>query len=126
MKIFLNSKSNKTGFITALILSLILILLVVFSNNLFSTITYLVAMFFASKAMYTSFKIEEKAIKIFVTKYDHVNAHYWHIPCYFVPDNNMLQGRNLIYDILVSIAIWIDVHIFRIEDFSIYVEQEED
>lgn len=51
-------------------------------------------------------------------------AYYRGIPVYFDPKTNELIGRNIFYDFLIKINIWIDVNIINIEEFPIHVEKE--
>ena len=50
-------------------------------------------------------------------------ARYRGIPCYFDESSGDLEGRNLFYDILVHINVWIDVNIACVESFEIEIEE---
>lgn len=51
-------------------------------------------------------------------------AYYRNIPAYFNPANNELCGRNWFYDKLIDINIFFDVHIVRVTEFPILIEEE--
>ena len=52
-------------------------------------------------------------------------AHYRSIPAWFDEENNEIFGRNWFCDILIDINIWLDVNVFQVEDFPIYIEEEQ-
>jgi len=52
-------------------------------------------------------------------------AYYRGIPAYFDPETNELIGRNMFYDLLIDINIWIDVYVINIEEFPIHIEKNE-
>ena len=54
------------------------------------------------------------------------NARYWGIPCWYNPFNDELSGKNLIYELLLKIVLWIDVNILEVEEFSIWIDVDED
>ncbi len=51
-------------------------------------------------------------------------AYYRKIPAYFNLETSELRGRNKIYDILISINIWIDCNIIQVEEFPILIEED--
>ena len=53
-------------------------------------------------------------------------AKYRGIPAYFDLDTNEIQGRTFLYDILISVNIWIDVHIVGVEEFPIEIKVDDD
>jgi len=54
------------------------------------------------------------------------NAHYRNIPAYFNVEESSIEGRNWFYDILIDINLWIDVNLFGVEDFPIWIDVEDD
>lgn len=52
-------------------------------------------------------------------------AYYRKIPAYFNEETLELRGRNKFYDWLISINIWFDVNILRLDGFPILVEKTE-
>lgn len=50
-------------------------------------------------------------------------AYYRRIPAYFNEDTNELKGRSFFYDLLISINIFIDNEILRIDHFPILIEE---
>lgn len=52
-------------------------------------------------------------------------AYYRSIPIYFNPDTWEIKGRNLFYDILVDLNIMFDVWIVGINEFPIWVEDDD-
>jgi len=52
-------------------------------------------------------------------------AYYRSIPAWFDEETNELFGRNWFYDILININLWLDVNVFQIEEFPIYVEKDQ-
>lgn len=54
-----------------------------------------------------------------------VKAYYREIPCYFNPLNNQIWGRNDFYEILLQIAIWIDINIVLVDEFPVWIEKDE-
>lgn len=44
------------------------------------------------------------------------------IPCWFNEHSGELHGRNWFYDIFVVFNLWLDVHVFDVEDFQIWVD----
>jgi hypothetical protein len=53
------------------------------------------------------------------------NASYRGIPCWFNPINDELKGKNKLYEFLLVIMLWIDINIFEVEEFPIWVEVDE-
>jgi len=51
-------------------------------------------------------------------------AYYRKIPCYFDSDTNEILGRNIFYDILIDINIWIDFTLLGIEELPIWIEED--
>lgn len=56
-------------------------------------------------------------------KQDFKFAFYRNIPAYFNPKTNELKGRNLFYDLLISINIFIDSEVLMIDHFPILIEK---
>ena len=54
--------------------------------------------------------------------YSKINAKYRGIPCWYNKFNEEIKGKNLFYDILIDIAIWIDINIIEVEEFPIWIE----
>lgn len=50
-------------------------------------------------------------------------ARYAKIPCYFNEETRDIVGRNLFYDLLISIVLWIDINIARVEGFVIEIDE---
>lgn len=44
------------------------------------------------------------------------------IPCFYNQCNEELWGRNKFWDILLSIALWIDVNVFMVDELLLWVE----
>ena len=53
------------------------------------------------------------------------NASYRGIPCWYNPVNDELKGKNWFYDFIVSLNIWFDFHVLRMEGLPIWVEVDE-
>lgn len=53
-----------------------------------------------------------------------VRAYYRGIPAYYNLDTDEIIGRNWIYDKLILVNIWVDVELFGIEEFPIYIEDD--
>lgn len=53
-------------------------------------------------------------------------AHYRAIPAWFDESTGELEGRNWFYEILIEINVWLDVNVFDVEDFPIWVEVDDD
>lgn len=51
-------------------------------------------------------------------------AYYRWIPVYFDKGTEEIKGRNLIYDAILDVAIWVDVNIVNVEDFPLWVEED--
>lgn len=51
-------------------------------------------------------------------------AYYRSIPCYFKEDSGDIKGRNLFYDLVLEIMIFIDVNVFLVEEFPIWIEED--
>lgn len=52
-------------------------------------------------------------------------AYYHGVPCMFNEVTKEIYGRNWFYDILVQLNIWLDVNVFEVEGFEIYIEKDE-
>ena len=52
------------------------------------------------------------------------NAYYRKIPCYFDDKTSELIGRNVYWELLLQMTLWFDVQIINIEEFPIYIEEE--
>lgn len=52
-------------------------------------------------------------------------AYYRGIPAYFNLLTSDLEGRNWLYDVLIDINVWIDIHIVEVETFPILIEDDE-
>ncbi len=50
-------------------------------------------------------------------------AYYRRIPAYFNPKTNELKGRNLFFDLLISVNIFIDTEILKIDHFPILIKE---
>lgn len=50
-------------------------------------------------------------------------AKYRSIPCYYDTETEELIGRNWFYDMLVEINIWLDLNIFNVDEFPIWIEE---
>lgn len=53
------------------------------------------------------------------------NARYRGIPCYWNPINDEITGRNWFYDLLIDAMMWIDINIFDVDEFPLWVEVDE-
>ena len=51
-----------------------------------------------------------------------LDAKYMGIPCYYRESDNMIIGRNYFYDIILSIAVWIDINIIGVHSFMIKIK----
>lgn len=51
-------------------------------------------------------------------------AYYRRIPCFFNAETGDIKGRNFFYDALLDIIIWLDVHVFQVEGFPVFEEEE--
>lgn len=49
-------------------------------------------------------------------------AKYRNIPCYYDIDTGDIKGRSIFYDLLLDCMIWIDINLFEVEEFPIWVE----
>lgn len=58
--------------------------------------------------------------------YSKRKAFYRGIPCYYNPCNDMLWGRNWLYEILLNVTIWIDINVVNIDEFPIWIEEDKD
>lgn len=54
------------------------------------------------------------------------NARYRSIPCWFDPSTGDLEGKNWLYSLLVDINIWLDINVFMVEEFPLWVEVDDD
>jgi hypothetical protein len=52
-------------------------------------------------------------------------AKYRNIPCLYNNVNDELIGTNWFYNILLDIIIWIDINIFQIEEFPLWIEVDD-
>ena len=52
------------------------------------------------------------------------SARYRGIPCWYDNITEEIKGKNLIYDLLIDIALYIDVNIIEVEEFPIWIEKE--
>ena len=52
-------------------------------------------------------------------------ARYRGIPAYFDVFTGELKGRNWFYDLLIDVNVWLDVNIFLVEEFPIWIEEDE-
>ena len=52
------------------------------------------------------------------------NARYRGIPCWFDLETEELIGKNWFYDFLVDINVWLDINVFDVEEFPIWIEEE--
>lgn len=50
------------------------------------------------------------------------NAKYRGIPCLFDENTGEMKDINLFYSFLIDIAMWIDINIFEVEEFPIWIE----
>ena len=51
-------------------------------------------------------------------------AYYRWIPCYYDPMTEELEGRNWFYDFLLDIVLWVDIQVFIVDYFPIYIEDD--
>lgn len=50
------------------------------------------------------------------------SATYRGIPCWYNPINEELKGKNLFFEYLLRIMVWIDVNIVEIDAFPLWIE----
>lgn len=53
------------------------------------------------------------------------NAYYRRIPCFYNPITDELKGINRFYDWILSITLWFDVNVVQMEEFPIWIEEDE-
>ena len=53
------------------------------------------------------------------------NARYRGIPCYWNPINDEIVGKNWLYDLLIDIALWVDINVINVDEFPLWVEVDE-
>lgn len=53
-------------------------------------------------------------------------AKYHSIPCTFDDESGELQGANWIYDKLVEFNFWLDVNVFMLDEFPLWIEMTDD
>lgn len=53
-------------------------------------------------------------------------AKYHGIPCTFDDETGELQGTNWIYDKLIEFNFWLDVNVFMLDEFPLWVEMTDD
>jgi hypothetical protein len=51
-------------------------------------------------------------------------ATYHDIPCWFNQKTGELHGRNWFYDLIVEFNLWLDVHVFEVDEFQIWIEDD--
>ena len=49
-------------------------------------------------------------------------AKYHGCKCYFDDETNELQGRNWLWDWLVSINLWLDLNVFGLEELPVWID----
>ena len=54
------------------------------------------------------------------------NASYRGIPCWYNLINDELRGKNWLCEQLLEVMLWIDINIFQVEEFPIWIEVDED
>jgi len=52
-------------------------------------------------------------------------ARYRGIPCLFNPETNEIEGTNWLTSLLIDINVWFDIEIIGVEEFPIYIEDDE-
>ena len=52
-----------------------------------------------------------------------VKAKYAGIPCYFNLETSEIAGRNVFYNILIDIILWIDVNVACVDCFKVDIEE---
>lgn len=52
-------------------------------------------------------------------------AYYRKIPAYYDVMTNEVVGRIPIYDIAIEIMIWIDTYIIEVDEYPIYIEDND-
>lgn len=53
------------------------------------------------------------------------NAYYRETPAFYNLKTDDLIGRNWFWDIVIDVEIWIDINIFNIEYFPIWVDTKD-
>lgn len=53
-------------------------------------------------------------------------AKYHSIPCTFDDETGELYGTNWIYDKLIEFNFWLDVNVFMLNEFPLWVEMTDD
>lgn len=51
-------------------------------------------------------------------------ATYRSIPCFFNTETGDIKGQNKFYDLMLDIMIWLDVNVFEVDGFPVFVEKE--
>lgn len=53
-------------------------------------------------------------------------AYYRSIPAWYDESTQEIKGRNWVCDILIDINIWLDVNVFMVDEFPIYIKDDEE
>lgn len=52
-------------------------------------------------------------------------GHYHNIPIFIDLSTGEIEGRNTLYDIAVDIMIFVDTEILQVEEFAIWIEEDD-
>ncbi len=53
------------------------------------------------------------------------NASYRGIPCWYNSVTEELKGKNWFYDLLISLNIWLDFNVIKIDSLPLWIEVDE-